>query len=74
MDDDDIARMVRDALTYVGGMNESFLRISCHGGVVVLAGVAFSDAQRREAEEIASKVPGVRRVVNEITLVTDNVG
>jgi len=69
MDENDIARMVRDALTYVGGLNESYLRIRCHRGVIVLAGMAFTEAQRREAEDIARAIPGVRRVVNEITLV-----
>ncbi len=74
MDDADLARMVRDALSYVGGLDESYLRITCHDGVVALAGVAFTHSQRREAENVASRVAGVRRVVNEIAVVTPSGG
>ncbi|MGH2457270.1 MAG: BON domain-containing protein [Chloroflexota bacterium] len=69
MDDADLAREVRDALTYVGGVDQTYLQIRCHDGVVLLSGIAFSEAERHEAEAVASTVPGVRRVVNELTLV-----
>lgn len=69
MEGPDLAQMVRDALAYAGGIEEAYLEVGNANGVIRLSGIAFCDAQRREAEEIAAKVPGVRRVVNEILLV-----
>lgn len=69
MEEPDTAQLVRDALAYVGGVNEDYLQVRCADGVVTLSGVAFADEQRREAENVASKVPGVKRVVNEIMVV-----
>jgi osmotically-inducible protein OsmY len=65
----DTAQMVRDALAYTGGINEANIEVHYGDGVVTLSGIAFSDAERRLAEDVASHVPGVRRVVNEIMVV-----
>jgi osmotically-inducible protein OsmY len=65
----DTAQMVRDALAYTGGLNEANLEVRFSDGVVTLSGIAFSDDQRRLAEDVASHVPGVTRVVNEIMVV-----
>lgn len=65
-DNRDTAQMVRDALAYDGRINEANLTVDVANGVVTLSGVVFSPQQRREAEDVASHVEGVRRVVNEI--------
>ncbi len=69
MDGYDTAQMVRDALAYTGGINEANVEVHYGDGVVTLSGIAFSDAQRQLVEDVASHIPGVRRVVNEILVV-----
>lgn len=70
MEGHDTAQMVRDALAYTGGINEANIEVHYGDGVVTLSGIAFSDAQRQLAEDVAGHIPGVRRVVNEIMVVT----
>jgi osmotically-inducible protein OsmY len=65
----DTAQIVRDALAWDGRINEANLTVTYGDGVVTLQGVAVSEAQRQEAETVASHVPGVRRVVNQILVV-----
>ena len=69
MDREDLAHLVRDALVYAGGVDEKYLEVRVGNDVVTLGGIAFSDAQRQEAEDVARRLPGVRRVVNEILVV-----
>lgn len=65
----DTAQMVRDALALDGRINEANLTAQVGEGVVTLSGIAFSEDQRQQAEDVAAHVPGVRRVVNEILVV-----
>ncbi len=66
----DTAQLVRDALAWDGRVNEANLVVRFGDGVVTLGGVVVDEAQRREAEEIVRHIPGVRRVVNEILVVS----
>lgn len=69
-DNQDIAQMVRDALAYDGRVNEANLTVDVANGTVTLGGVVFRASQRQEAEDIASHVEGVKRVVNKILVMS----
>jgi osmotically-inducible protein OsmY len=47
------------------------IKVTSYNKVVLLTGQAQSDAVRRQAEEVASQVEQVRRVVNEIEIGSD---
>jgi osmotically-inducible protein OsmY len=47
-------------------MDHSSIHYKAKNGVLVLTGSVKNGAQRREAEELAKKVPNVRQVVNQL--------
>ncbi len=44
------------------------IKAECRSGVVYLKGIVDSDERRHLAEELAEHMPGVRGVVNELSL------
>jgi osmotically-inducible protein OsmY len=47
-------------------MDNSSIHYKSKNGVLVLTGSVKNGAQRREAEQLAKKVPNVRQVVNQL--------
>lgn len=45
------------------------IKVQTYQGIVQLSGFVNTDEQKRNAEQIAQSIPGVNRVVNEITVV-----
>lgn len=50
------------------------IKVVVYNGVVLLAGEVSSESNRAEAEAIAARVDGVRRVVNELEVMDDRSG
>jgi hypothetical protein len=48
------------------------VKVQTYQGIVQLSGFVNTDEQKRNAEQIAQSIPGVNRVVNEITVVPQN--
>jgi len=48
------------------------VKVQTYQGIVQLSGFVNSDEQKRNAQDIAQSIPGVNRVVNEITVVPQN--
>ena len=68
--DDWISVKVRSALLFHRNVSASNTHINVHDGVVTLTGTAHSDAEKALAEEYAKDVKGVRRVDNQLQVVT----
>ena len=68
--DDWISLKVRSALLFHRNVSATDTHINVHDGVVTLTGTAHSDAEKALAEEYAKDVKGVRRVDNELQVVT----
>jgi osmotically-inducible protein OsmY len=68
--DDWIGLKVRSALLFHRNVSASNTHIAVREGVVTLTGTAHSDAEKALAEEYAKDVKGVRRVDNQIQVVT----
>jgi len=68
--DDWISLKVRSALLFHRNVSATDTHINVHDGVVTLTGTAHSDAEKALAEEYAKDVKGVRRVDNQLQVVT----
>ena len=64
-----LARKVKAALAARPNLKHLALDVNASDGNVTLFGTADSNAQRREAEKVASKVAGVRSVKDELQIV-----
>jgi hypothetical protein len=67
-DDAKIAAKVRDRLISGGTVGDNIIAIQSRNGEVTLSGFAHTPFERAEALEIARKVPGVRRVKNQVVV------
>ncbi len=68
--DEWIALKVRSALLFHRNVSESHTKVHVQDGVVTLNGTASSDAEKALSEEYAKDVKGVRRVDNQLRVVT----
>jgi hypothetical protein len=68
-DDKTITSQVKSKLTTESFGNLFSTSVGTHYGVVYLEGIVSTPEQRAEAERIASRVSGVKRVVNDIVVV-----
>jgi hypothetical protein len=68
-DDKTITSQVKTKLTSDRFGNMFSTDVGTHFGVVYLGGTVATPQDRAEAERIASRVPGVKRVVNDIVVV-----
>lgn len=68
-DDKTITSQVKTKLTSESFGNLFSTSVGTHYGVVYLEGIVRTPDERAEAERIASRVTGVKRVVNDIVVV-----
>lgn len=68
-DDVMISRRVKDALEEDPIHKYEFVNVDVFRGVVQLSGWTGTEEQRRTAEQIASRVQGTERVINNISIV-----
>lgn len=69
IDDAAITTRVNTALAKSGGLGEAFaINVNTFRGVVSLSGFVDSQEQKRQAEQVASRVPGVEKVENNLQL------
>jgi osmotically-inducible protein OsmY len=66
LDDPEIAQNVRQALLWNPDVDRHQIVVSCHNGLVYLAGVVSSDYEKFQAEDIASRVRGVVTIENNL--------
>lgn len=67
IDDAAITTRVNTALTKNGGLGEAFaVNVTTFRGNVSLSGFVDTEKQKNEAEQVASTVPGVRKVDNNL--------
>ena len=66
--DDMLYDTVRRKLANDADVKGGALQVSVAQGVVTIKGVVEKEAQKSKAEKLASKVRGVRKVINEIRL------
>lgn len=59
---------VRAAIDAAPGLNNMPMDVRAADGRVTLYGTADSDEQRRKAEQVAARVPGVKSVKNELLI------
>jgi hyperosmotically inducible periplasmic protein len=52
-------------------LNDQSIRASAKNGTLVLKGSVKTAKQKKEAEDLAKKVPNVQQVVNELEIKTD---
>lgn len=69
VNDKTITGQVKSKLTSDRFVNPFSTSVGTHYGVVYLGGTVNTPEQRAEAERIASRVSGVKRVVNDIAVV-----
>jgi osmotically-inducible protein OsmY len=67
-DDSKIADAVRNALVWHSGVNEDLVNIKVEDGWVYLDGMVDWDYERRAAEKSIEHLPGVKGVIDRITL------
>ncbi len=67
--DRSIVALARAALLASPVTRSLDLHVDCRGGHLTLTGTVRDEAQRKLAEEIVEKIPGVRRTLNEIAVV-----
>jgi len=63
--DDGIEKNFKAAIT-ANGLDKAHIRASAKNGVLTLKGTVDTEAQRQEAQKVASSVPNVAQVVNEL--------
>lgn len=66
---DDIAARVEGVLAQDGRIRMADVVVTVEQGVVELSGGVPTERERREAEEVSARVPGVRSVQNRLTVV-----
>lgn len=67
-DDDEITSRIARRFMNDGRVSWVDIEIDTRDAVVTLRGITDDPAERRRAEELASDTPGVREVVNRITV------
>ena len=67
--DDPTAQAVMDALAANRPLPTRYLSASAKNGVVLLTGSVNTAVQKRQAEQIARRVPGVRSLQSRITVI-----
>jgi hyperosmotically inducible protein len=68
LDDHQVARSVKKSLKKEQVYKFPDVKVQAFNGVVELSGFVDTEDQKRRAAEIAQQVPGVRQVVNGLTL------
>ena len=68
VEDRRMAERVREALAAAPGYKFDGVKVMIGNGVVQLSGFVNTSAQRTSAGEVASKVAGVKRVENNLTI------
>ncbi|SAL45022.1 lipoprotein [Caballeronia cordobensis] len=63
-----LSHSVRQSLTKVPGLDSSHINVLARGGTITLAGYAPDQSQIDSAQTAASKVAGVQRVDNRLTV------
>lgn len=66
--DDMIYDQVRRKLANDADVKGGSLQVAVDQGVVTIKGILEKEAQKSKAEKVASKVRGVKKVINEIKL------
>ncbi len=68
--DDDLERQVALALEQEPELEDDFpgIRVDVLAGVVTLWGEVTSNKEKEKAEEIARRIPGVRKVINDLQI------
>jgi osmotically-inducible protein OsmY len=66
LDDPEIAQNVLEALLWSPDVDRHQIVVSCHNGLVYLAGVVSSDYEKFQAEDIAGRVRGVVTIENKL--------
>jgi osmotically-inducible protein OsmY len=66
LDDPEIAQNVRQALLWNPDVDRHQIIVSCHNGLVYLAGVVSSNYEKSQAEDIAGRVRGVITIENNL--------
>lgn len=64
----ELAQQARDALNQDPRTKDSTIEIVDENGVLTLRGTAVSSQARQAAEEIASRIPNVVEVLNDLTV------
>lgn len=67
-EDQTIRRDIESALFYDNMVNSYQVTVDVVDGVVTLSGAVDSEDERRMAEEDARVIPGVRQIVNNLTV------
>lgn len=68
MEESRTAERVREALAAGGDYKYDAVKVAARDGVVQLSGFVNTSVQRNRAGEVASKVVGVKRVQNDLTV------
>ncbi len=63
-----LADNAKDALQSAQGYQYPDVKVSAYRGAVQLSGFVATEDQKNKATDIARRVPGVRRVVNDLML------
>jgi osmotically-inducible protein OsmY len=66
--DKDLAKAVRRALGKAQGFDVSGVFVRARGGAVTLSGTVRNGDQIRQAEQVTQSVPGVKSVLNKLSL------
>jgi len=66
--DDKMKQQVQEALHSDAFFYDEHVTVTIKDGVATLRGIVFDDWDLRQAMRIARKIPGVRRVVNDLEL------
>ena len=66
--DDVIVDRVRLALTSEPDVGGGMIEVECEDGVVTMTGRIRTEKGKEKAEEVAAKVRGVKKVVNELVV------
>jgi hyperosmotically inducible periplasmic protein len=63
-----ITGTVKSKLTATTGMPVSQIDVTTKDGVTILSGQVYSSAQKAQAESLTKNTPGVKKVVNKLTV------
>ncbi len=69
--DDAIEDNIKAEVKRHRNLNDQSISVKSKNGAVILSGSVKTEAQKREADELAKKVPNVQQVVNEIEVKRD---
>ena len=66
--DEAVQKQVERALHEDPYFNDAHVTVAINNGVVTLSGIVFDDWDLRTAKRIARRIPGVRKVIDELEL------